>query len=95
MGTKVERFNSKINQNQQNRMLVNNQGHFFQRLNNEEEENHQCKIPNSVEAKNFWRGIWSKRKEHNKDAEWLNDVRKEFEQDEDVYFNVSCICRTN
>ena len=48
MGAKVERFNSKINQNQQNRMLVNNQGQFFQRLNKEEEENHQCKIPNSV-----------------------------------------------
>ena len=57
-------------------MFVNNQGQFFQRLNNEK-ENHQCEIPNSVEAQTFWRGIWSKRKEHHKDAEWLKDVKKE------------------
>ena len=62
-------------------MFVNNQGRFFQRLNNEE-ENHQCEIPNSVEAQTFWRGIWSERKEHRKDAEWLKDVKKELERDE-------------
>ena len=32
-------------------------------------ENHQCKIPNSVEAQTFWKGIWSERKKHCKDAE--------------------------
>ena len=62
-------------------MFVNNQGRFFQRLNNEE-ENHQCEIPNSVEAQTFWRGIWSERKEHRKYAEWLKDVKKELERDE-------------
>ena len=40
-------------------------------------------IPNSVEAQTFWRGIWSERKERHKDAEWLKDVKKELEQDED------------
>ena len=94
MGAQIKRFNSRINQNQQNPMLVNNQRQFFQRLSNEEEENHQCKIPNSVEAKKFWRGIWSERKERDKDAEWLNDVRKEFELRENVYFNARCIGRT-
>ena len=62
-------------------MFVNNQGQFFQRLNNEE-GNHQCEIPNSVEAQAFWRGIWSERKEHHKDDEWLRDNKKELEQDE-------------
>ena len=62
-------------------MFVNNQGQFFQRLNNEE-ENHQCEIPNSVEAQKFWRGIWRKTKEHHKDAEWLKDIKKDIEQDE-------------
>ena len=46
----------------------NNQGRFSQRLNNEE-ENHQYEIPNSVEAQTSWRGIWSERKEYDKDAE--------------------------
>ena len=60
-GAKIKRFNSRFNQFQQNRMFVNNQGRFFQRLNNEQ-ENHQCEIPNCVEAQTFSRGIWSERK---------------------------------
>ena len=35
-----------------------------------------------MEAQIFWRGTWSERKEHHKGAEWLNDVKK-LEQDED------------
>ena len=81
VGAKIKLFNSRINQYQQNRMFVNNQGRFYQRLNNEE-ENHQCENPNSVEAQTFLRGIWSERKEHHKDAEWLKDVKIELERDE-------------
>ena len=81
MGAKINWFNSRINQYQQTRTFVNNQGRFFRRLNNEE-ENHQCEIPNSVEAHTFRRGIWCERKEHCKDAEWLKDVKKELEQNE-------------
>ena len=77
----MKRLNSRINQYQQNRMFVNNQGRFFQRLNNEE-ENHQYEIPNSVEAQTFCRGIWSERKEDHQIAEWLKDVKKELERDE-------------
>ena len=62
VGVKIKRLNSRINQYQQNRMFVNNQGRFFQRLNNEE-ENHQYEISNSVEAQTFCRGTWSERKE--------------------------------
>ena len=67
VGAKIKRFNSRINQYQQNRMFVNNQGPFFQRLNNKE-ENQQHEIPNSVYGQAFWRGIWSERKEHDKNA---------------------------
>ena len=55
VGANIKRFNSRINQYQQNRMFVNNvnnQGRLFQRLNNEE-ENHQCKTSNSVETETF------------------------------------------
>ena len=75
----IKRFNSRINQYQQNWMFVNIQGRCFQRL-NKEEDNQQCKIPNSVETQTFWRGIWSERKEHHKDAEWLKDIKKELGQ---------------
>ena len=80
LGAKIKRFNSRINQYQQNRMFVKNQGRFFQRLN--EEENHQYEIPNSVEAQTVSRGIYSERKEHHKDTEWLKNVKKELEQNE-------------
>ena len=81
LDAKIKRFNYLINQYQQNWMFVNNQGQFFQQLNNEE-ENRQCEIPKSVETQAFWRDIWSERKEHQKDAEWFKDVKKELEQDE-------------
>ena len=35
-----------------------------------------------MEAQTFWRGIWSERKEHHKDVEWLKYVKKELQQDE-------------
>ena len=34
-------------------------------------------------AQTFWRDIWCESKEYHKDAEWLKDVKKELEQDED------------
>ena len=82
MGAKITLFSSRINQYQQNWTFANNQGRSFQRLNNEE-ENYQCEILNTVWAQRFWKGIWSERKEHYKDAEWVKDPYKELEQDED------------
>ena len=64
----IKQFSSQFDQYQQNQMSVNNQGQFFQRLNNEK-ENHQYETRNSVEAETFWRGTWSERKEHHKDVE--------------------------
>ena len=81
VGAIIKRFNSSVNQYQENWLFINNQGLFFRRLNNEE-ENHQSEIPNSVEAQTFWWGIWSERKEHLQDTECLKDVKKELEQDE-------------
>ena len=77
---KIKRFNSRINQYQQNSMFVNNQGQYIQQLNNEEKY-HQCEIANFVETQAFWRGIWSGTKYHHSDVEWLKNVKKELEQD--------------
>ena len=81
VGAKIKRFNSRINQYRQNRMFFNDQGRFFQRLNNKEED-FQCQFSNSVEAQTFWRGIRIEEKKYPKDAEWLRYVKKELEQDE-------------
>ena len=68
VGAKIKRFNSRINQYRQNRMFFNDQGRFFQRLNNKEED-FQCQFSNSVEAQTFWRGIRIEEKKYPKDAE--------------------------
>ena len=34
-------------------------------------------IPNTEESRTFWSGIWSLKKEHNKQADWLSDLKKE------------------
>ena len=81
VGAKIKRFNSRINQYQQNGMFFNDQGRFFQRLNNKE-ENFQCKFLDSMEAQTFWRGIRIEEKKYPKDAEWLRYFKKELEQDE-------------
>ena len=34
-------------------------------------------ITNAEESRTFWSGIWSVEKEHNKEADWLNDLKDE------------------
>ena len=34
-------------------------------------------IPDAEESKKFWSEIWSQKKEHNTDARWLKDLKKE------------------
>ena len=34
-------------------------------------------IPDADESKKLWSDIWSVSKEHNKDAEWLNNIRND------------------
>ena len=72
LSAKIKRFNSGINHYRKNWMFANNQGQFFQRFNNED-ENDLCEIPNSVEAQTFWRSKWSEKKEHHRNAEWLRN----------------------
>ena len=35
-----------------------------------------------MEAQTYLRSIWSGKKEHHKNAEWLKDVKKDLQQDE-------------
>ena len=34
-------------------------------------------IPNAEESRTFESGIWSVKKEHNKEADWLSDLKEE------------------
>ena len=72
---KIKRYSSRINQYQQNRVFQNNQKRFFSQLNGEGEQQ-QNEAPNAGQAKEFWSAIWSKEVNHNKDAKWLKDFKK-------------------
>ena len=39
-------------------------------------------MPNAEECTKFWGDIWSVRKEHNREAEWLKDLKRERVNDE-------------
>ena len=38
-------------------------------------------VPNTEESKQFWGNIWSIRKEHNREAEWLKDLKADLEME--------------
>ena len=38
-------------------------------------------VPNIEESKNFWGNIWSVRKEHKQEAEWLKDLKADLEKE--------------
>ena len=73
---KIKRYQQRINQFQQNRMFINNEGRFYQHLNGAS-EHHDSKAPDAIDAINFWSDIWGKEIQHNKEAEWLKNFRSE------------------
>ena len=81
---KINRYNNRISQYQQNRMFQNNEGNFYRKLNGAGKQTENEPLD---EAKKFWQNIWSVKKEHNKNAEWLSNVKSkmnELKQQEDI-----------
>ena len=73
---KIKRYQQRINQFQQNRLFVNNEGRFYQNL-NAENEYQNIEAPEANDAINFWSDIWGKEAHQNKEAEWLEHFRCE------------------
>ena len=83
---KINRYNNRISQYQQNRMFQNNEGNFYRKLNGAGKQTENEPL-DAEEAKKFWQNIWSVKKEHNKNAEWLSNVKSkmnELQQQEDI-----------
>ena len=73
---KIKRYQQRINQFQQNRLFINNEGRFYQNL--DPENKHQdSEAPKATDAVNFWSEIWGKEAHQNKEAEWLENLRCE------------------
>ena len=80
---KLKRYQSRINQYQQNPTFKNNQGKFYRELNSGGRNYEATEIPHKKETQEFWKSIWGERKEHPKDAEWLENFERDYEYKEE------------
>ena len=71
--TKVKRYDNRIKQFPDNRHFLTNQERFFKNLEGKEE---RTKPPNAEDATAFWKGIWSTKVEHKRDAEWIDKAKE-------------------
>ena len=72
-GTKVERYDNRIKQFQDNRNFQTNQGRFFKNLKGKKQ---RTKPPNAEDVTTFWKRIWSKKIEHKRHAEWIDKAKE-------------------
>ena len=79
---KVKRYDQRSEQFKQNRLLVQDQKRFNQQLNGNTRQ--ESIIPDAEESKEFWSEIWNKRKEYNKEAGWLRQLKKDLGNQQQV-----------
>ena len=72
----VKRYQSRINQYQQNCTFKNNQGKFYRELNSEGSNYKTAEVTDKKQAQEFWGSIWGERKDHQKDVEWLENFNR-------------------
>ena len=84
--TKVKRYDNRINQFQDNRNFQTNQGRFFKNLEGKEE---RTKPPNAEDATAFWKGIWSTKVEHKRDAGWIGKVKEKMPSEKQNTVNIT------
>ena len=71
----IRRYEQRIEQYKQNRMFRYDQKKVYQDLNGENRK--QEVKPDAQQSTAFWKDIWGNEKHHNKNAEWLNDLKVE------------------
>ena len=71
---KLNRYEQRIKQYRQNRLIYIDQKRFYQEINGETRK--EKILPNAEEGRKFWGGIWDNAKEHNKQAEWLQQIKE-------------------
>ena len=84
--TKVKRYGNRIKQFQDNRNFQTNQGRFFKNLEGKKE---RTKPPNAEDATAFWKGIWSTKVEHKRDAGWIGKVKENMPSEKQNTVNIT------
>ena len=72
---KVRRYQQRIEQFRQNRIFDFDQKKMYAEFNRDGVR--PINVPNAEESKGFWGDLWSIGKEHNREAEWLKDIKNE------------------
>ena len=73
---KINRYHQRVSQFQENRFFRNNEGRFYKQIDGSEEDE-EIVVLHAQEAKTFWTDIWGQEVEHNKDATWLREIKKD------------------
>ena len=74
---KVKRYEQRIEQFRQNRIFDLDQKKIYAESNGNGIRSND--VPNAEECTKFWGDIWGVKKEHNREAEWLKDLKRERE----------------
>ena len=70
---KMKRYEQRIAQYRQNRLFQSDQKKFYNELNGS--KGRTCEVPDAGETRRFWSDIRSTEKQHNKNAEWLKNLK--------------------
>ena len=73
---KIARYEQRVHQYRINRLFKVDQKRVYNEFNGQMGSN-KGDIPTTKESRKFWSGIWSVKKEHNKKADWLSDLKKQ------------------
>lgn len=73
--TKIQRYQNRDKQFQQNRLFETTQRKFYEKLSGV--KNHCEPTPDAEMAKQFWGNIWGEEARHRSDADWLKKLREE------------------
>ena len=71
---KAKRYEQRIEKFRTNRIFDLDQKKIYAELNM---NGIRLNMPNAEECTKFWSDIWCVRKEYNREAEWLNDLKIE------------------
>ena len=73
----IARYEQRIHQYRINRLFKVDQKRVYSGFNGQIGSN-RGDIWNTEESRTFWSAIWSVEKEHNKQADWLSDLKRKW-----------------
>ena len=94
VSAKIKRYNERHNQFVQNRLFQSNQKRLYEKIDGVVRYNEG--LPEAEECREFWRGIWEKEVDHNRDVKWLDDLKKELngvERQSELTINTEILVR--